>query len=44
LLTNGWDRKSRKLTSAKFNLDYEDFETRHEDLFALYEEGKISLY
>ncbi len=43
LLTNGWDRKSRKLASAKFNLDYEDFEARHEDLFALYEEGKISL-
>ncbi|MHB8231444.1 MAG: HAD-IA family hydrolase [bacterium] len=43
LLTNGWDRKSRKLASAKFNLDYEDFESRHEDLFALHEEGKISL-
>ncbi len=43
LLTNGWDRKSRKLASAKFNLDYEDFEARHEDLFALYEEGKVSL-
>ncbi|MCL4321160.1 MAG: HAD-IA family hydrolase [Deltaproteobacteria bacterium] len=43
LLTNGWDRKSRKLASVKFNLDYEDFEARHEDLFAIYEEGKISL-
>ncbi|MHB1661016.1 MAG: HAD-IA family hydrolase [bacterium] len=43
LLTNGWDRKSRKLASVKFNFDYEDFESRHEDLFAIYEEGKISL-
>lgn len=43
LLTNGWDRKSRKLAAVKFNLDYEDFESRHEDLFAMYEEGKISL-
>lgn len=43
LLTNGWDRKSRKLAAAEFNLDYEYFETRHEDLFELYEEGKISL-
>ncbi len=43
LLTNGWDTKSRKLASAKFNLDYENFAARHEDLFALYEEGKISL-
>ncbi len=43
LLTNGWDTKSRKLASIKFNLDYEDFEARHADLFALYEEGKISL-
>ena len=36
LLTNGWDTKSRKLASAKFNLgkDCEDFEARHEDLFA----------
>jgi putative hydrolase of the HAD superfamily len=43
LLTNGWDRHSRKLASIKFNLDYEDFEARHEDIFALYEEGKVSL-
>ncbi len=43
LLTNGWDRKSRKLASAKFNLHHDDFESRHEDLFALHEEGKVSL-
>lgn len=43
LLTNGWDRKSRKIASTKFNLHYDDFESRHVDLFALYEEGKVSL-
>ncbi len=43
LLTNGWDRKSRKLALEKFNLNSEDFEPRHEDIFALYEEGKATL-
>ena len=43
LLTNGWDTSSRKLASEKFNLDYEDFAERHSYLFALYEEGEISL-
>lgn len=43
LLTNGWDTHSRKLASKKFDLDYEDFTERHSYLFALYEEGKITL-
>lgn len=43
LLTNGWDTHSRKLSAEKFNLDYEDFAERHIYLFALYEEGKITL-
>ena len=43
LLTNGWDRKSRKLALEKFNLSSEDFEPRHEDIFALYEEGNVTL-
>lgn len=43
LLTNGWDRKSRKLALEKFDLNGEDFEPRHEDIFALYEEGRVTL-
>lgn len=43
LLTNGWDRNARREASLKFGFDHETFESRHEDLFAIYEEGKISL-
>lgn len=43
LLTNGWDRNSRKLAADTFHLDREDFDARHALAFDIYEQGKISL-
>ncbi|MCB2227953.1 MAG: HAD family phosphatase [Desulfarculaceae bacterium] len=43
LLTNGWDRHSRKEACAKFGLDPEDTDERHHLTFDTYEEGKLSL-
>lgn len=43
LLTNGWDRQARKRAAAKFHLDREEMEDRHNRTFDTYEEGKITL-
>ena len=43
LLTNGWDRKARRLACETFNLDYEDIDERHHLSFDTYEEGKLTL-
>ena len=43
ILTNAWDRASRKRASEKFHLDWEDFEDRHELLLNAFETGQASL-
>ncbi|HKK46429.1 MAG TPA: HAD-IA family hydrolase [Balneolaceae bacterium] len=43
LLTNGWDRYSRRDAVEKFDLDYDELNERHHLTFDTYEEGKISL-
>ncbi len=43
LLTNGWDRNSRKAAAAEFELDYEELNERHHLTYDTYESGKISL-
>ncbi|NIG55173.1 HAD family phosphatase [Chitinophaga sp. Cy-1792] len=43
LLTNGWDRKARKLAVEKFELDAVETEERHHLTFDTYEEGKLTL-
>jgi putative hydrolase of the HAD superfamily len=43
LLTNGWDRHSRRDAALSFALDPEDLDDRHKMSFDTYEEGKLSL-
>jgi putative hydrolase of the HAD superfamily len=43
LLTNGWDRASRRAAVEKFHLDADDFEDRHELLLNAFETGNASL-
>jgi len=43
LLTNGWDRESRREAAKKFDLDWDDFEDRHELLLHAFEVGELSL-
>ena len=43
LLTNGWDRNSRRLAAKRFNLDHDDFNERHHLTFDTFEEGKLTL-
>jgi putative hydrolase of the HAD superfamily len=43
ILTNGWDRGSRKKAVEKFHLDWADFEDRHELMLDAFEKGEISL-
>ena len=42
LLTNGWDRGSRRKAIDLFKLDAEETEERHHLTFDTYEEGKIT--
>ena len=42
LLTNGWDRGSRRKAIELFKLDPEETEERHHLTFDTYEEGKIT--
>ncbi len=44
LLTNGWDRRMRKMAAETFGLDYEEMDERHHLTFDTYEEGKLTLY
>lgn len=43
ILTNGWDRTSRKKAIEHFHLDWEDFEDRHELMLNAFEAGEASL-
>jgi len=43
LLTNGWDRHSRRQAAEKFGLDYDEMDERHHLTFDTYEEGKLGL-
>ncbi len=43
LLTNGWGHDSRRLAANKFNLDFNDFETRHAIGFETHELGKLTM-
>lgn len=43
LLSDGWDRDSRKDASAYFHIDHLDMEERHHINFSTYELGKLSL-
>lgn len=43
LLTNGWEKHSRELAAEKFNLNFQEVESRHRLTFDTYEIGKITL-
>ena len=43
ILTNGWDRNSRKEAGEAFQLDWEDFQDRHELSFPAFDAGQLSL-
>ena len=43
ILTNGWDRNSRKEAGEAFHLDWEDFQDRHELSFPAFDVGQLSL-
>ena len=43
ILTNGWDRVGRREAAAKFGLDAEDFEDRHELANPAFEIGQVTL-
>jgi putative hydrolase of the HAD superfamily len=43
LLSNGWDRGTRRDTAAKFGFDWDTFEERHELVVADFETGRIGL-
>jgi putative hydrolase of the HAD superfamily len=43
ILTNGWDRHSRKAAVEKFHLDWTDFEDRHELMLDAFETGRATL-
>jgi putative hydrolase of the HAD superfamily len=43
ILTNGWDRGSRRLAADTFHFDWEEFQDRHELSFPAFDCGHISL-
>lgn len=43
ILTNGWDRGSRKKAAEHFHLDWDDFADRHELMLNAFETGEITL-
>lgn len=43
ILTNGWDRGSRKEAAEAFHLDQEEFHDRHELTFPAFDSGLITL-
>ena len=43
ILTNGWDRESRKEAAAAFRLDWEEFQDRHDLSFPTFDTGQITL-
>ncbi|HZV60647.1 MAG TPA: HAD-IA family hydrolase [Candidatus Eremiobacteraceae bacterium] len=43
ILTNGWDRASRREAANTFHLDWDDYEDRHDLTFPALDAGQISL-
>jgi putative hydrolase of the HAD superfamily len=43
LLTNAWDTAARKRAAEVFDLDYQEFQTRHEMLKTGFETGRLTL-
>lgn len=43
ILTNGWDRASRREAANTFQLDWEDYEDRHDLSFPAFDAGQITL-
>ncbi|HVO56580.1 MAG TPA: HAD-IA family hydrolase [Dongiaceae bacterium] len=43
VLTNGWDRNSRKAAAEAFQFDYEEFQDRHDLSFPAFDAGQLSL-
>jgi putative hydrolase of the HAD superfamily len=43
ILTNGWDRVSRKEAAEAFHLNWEEFQDRHELSFPAFDSGQLSL-
>jgi putative hydrolase of the HAD superfamily len=43
VLTNGWDRHARRRAVAEFNLDWEEFQDRHDLAFPAFDAGNTSL-
>lgn len=43
LLTNGWDTASRQAAAARFGLDWEEFEDRHQLVVTPFETGRLGL-
>lgn len=43
LLSNGWDTAMRKKAAAKFGIDFDSMNKRHDLMFGAHELGKISL-
>ena len=43
LATNGWDRGERKALAAQFQLDWDEFEDRHELIVTAFETGRLAL-
>jgi len=43
ILTNGWDRGSRKEAANAFQLDWEEFQDRHDLSFPAFDAGQITL-
>lgn len=44
VLSNGWDRLSRRRAAETFNVDFNEMDERHHLTFSIYEEGKLSLF
>ena len=42
VLSNGWDRPTRHLACTKFQIDWDDFQDRHELLVSKFETGRLS--
>jgi putative hydrolase of the HAD superfamily len=43
LLTNGWDRDARRLACEHFDLDWEDFQDRHDFVAPDFETGRLTM-
>lgn len=43
ILTNGWDRGSRREAANTFHLDWEEFQDRHDLTFPAFDSGHITL-